>query len=214
MCRTECGRVDHPWFRLHALGHPDLAACQRGVDAAGQPLRAPPALKCARPPAAPPIRVYENFSFLTPIWYNSANETRCDALCDRNLWRARSHVPGGVRAGCSRRLIRLLGDFDLAEDALQDAFAAAARAVAARRDARPTRAPGSCRPAASRRSTRSGRRSRTRYAARRSGGTARGGGQGTGSARDRTLRRGGRRGRPAAPDLHVLPSGPASGRAG
>ena len=40
-------------------------------------------------------------------------------------------------------LIRLLGDFDLAEETLQEAFAAAARAVAARRASRATRAPGS-----------------------------------------------------------------------
>ena len=51
-------------------------------------------------------------------------------------------------------LVRLLGDFDLAEEALHDAFRAALGAMAARRRARPTRARGSSRPGASRPSTR------------------------------------------------------------
>ena len=40
-------------------------------------------------------------------------------------------------------LIRVLGDFDLAEDAVQDAFATGARALAARRRPGEARAPGS-----------------------------------------------------------------------
>ena len=56
-------------------------------------------------------------------------------------------------------LIRLLGDFDLAEEALHDAFAAALEQWP-REACRRTRAPGSSRPAASRRSTRLRRRAR------------------------------------------------------
>ena len=53
-------------------------------------------------------------------------------------------------------LIRLLGSFDAAEDALHDAFAAAAVELAARRRPRPTPMPGWSRPAASGPSTAGG----------------------------------------------------------
>ena len=76
-------------------------------------------------------------------------------------------------------LVRLLGDFDLAEEALHDAFRAALRAMAAGRCAGKSRAPGSFRPAGSRRSTRCGavpgsmRRWQTRRATARSRSDAR-----------------------------------------
>ncbi len=57
-------------------------------------------------------------------------------------------------------LIRLLGDFDLAEEALHDAFRGRDRAMAARRACRRTRGRGWSRPDASRRSTRIRRRAR------------------------------------------------------
>ena len=50
-------------------------------------------------------------------------------------------------------LARVLGDIDRAEDALQDAYAVAARALAARRRAGRARSPGSSRPRATGRST-------------------------------------------------------------
>ena len=59
-------------------------------------------------------------------------------------------------------LIRVLGDFDLAEDAVQDAFARARGALAARRACPRTRAPGSRSPRATARSTGSGATGATR----------------------------------------------------
>ena len=46
-------------------------------------------------------------------------------------------------AACSRRMIGFLGDFDLAEEAAQEAFAIAAEALADATDIPPTRGPGS-----------------------------------------------------------------------
>ena len=106
-------------------------------------------------------------------------------------------------------LIRLLGDFDLAEEALHEAFAAARRAVAARgRAGQPARlarlhgplqghrrhAPARAVRRLARRSSPSASRPRPRAPT-------------PGEAR-------GHRGRPAAADLHLLPPGPAAGGAG
>ena len=101
-------------------------------------------------------------------------------------------------------LIRLLGDFDLAEEALHDAFAAAAEQWPATA-CPPIRARGSSRPAVSKRSTRcaAGRGSMLRCTISPLGSTA--------NAKRRQPRRGRRdRRRPAAADFHLLP--PRAGR--
>ncbi len=98
-------------------------------------------------------------------------------------------------------LIRLLGDFDRAEEAMHDRVHGGRRAVAAWRRARqPSRVAGVHRPLQVDRhhaQTRAVRR-----VARRAGRTSRGRGSRYGRAR-----RGERRRRSPAPHLHVLPSG-------
>ena len=109
-------------------------------------------------------------------------------------------------------LIRLLGDFDLAEEALHDAFIAAHGAVAAgRRAGQSARLAGLGRPlqgdrrhAAPRALRRVARRSWPSVSSSRRGDAA---GPGDGRATRR------RRGRSAAADLHLLPSGAAARRA-
>ena len=125
--------------------------------------------------------------------------------------RARERVDAVYRAESRRvlaTLIRLLGDFDLAEEALHDAFGPRSSSGRARA-CRPIRARGWCRPAGSRRSTAcAGARASTPLdelgdAARRAVADDRG------RADD-----GERRGRPAAADLHLLPPGAGARRAG
>ena len=117
----------------------------------------------------------------------------------------------GVYRSESRRvfatLIRLLGDFDLAEEALHDAFRAAleqwprdgvpGQSAGVARVGRPLQ--GDRRHAPARAVRRARRRRRASREPRR---------------RDRGVGRRGHRGRPAAADLHLLPSGAAAGRAG
>ena len=130
----------------------------------------------------------------------------------RRRERARETVDAVYRADSRRvlaTLIRLLGDFDLAEEALHDAFARGGRAVAARRRARqPARLARLGRPLqGDRRACAAARASTRRWreladAARRAVDA---------TAAGPTTER---RGRPAAADLHLLPSGAAAGRAG
>ena len=105
-------------------------------------------------------------------------------------------------------LIRLLGDFDLAEEALHDAFAAALRAVAARGVPDNPRAW----------LVSAGRFKAIDAAAppravRRVPVVDRGRGSSSGTRRSRTLDDDGARGRPAAAHLHLLPPGARARRA-
>ena len=125
--------------------------------------------------------------------------------------RARQAVDAVYRAESRRvlaTLIRLLGDFDRAEEALHDAFAAADRAVAATA-CPPTRAPGWSRPGRFKAIDAMRRRARLDASLGGAGRRARAPAQALGRRPTTT----GGRGRSAAADLHLLPSGAAAGRA-
>ena len=68
-----------------------------------------------------------------PARSRCARSCRCPRARDRCRERSRSGLQDRVRPRPWRWLTRVLGDFDLAEDAVQDAFATRGRAVAGRR---------------------------------------------------------------------------------
>ena len=102
-------------------------------------------------------------------------------------------------------LVRLFGDIDVAEEAVQDAFTMAVRAVAVRADCRRARRAGSSPPPATGRSTACAARRRARTGTPRPPCCSRD--EPTAARRTRARR-------PAAADLHLLPSRAGAERAG
>ena len=130
----------------------------------------------------------------------------------RRRGRRRGDVDAVYRAESRRvlaTLIRLLGDFDLAEEALHDAFAAALEHWP--RDGVPAN-PRAWLVSAGRFKAIDALRRRARFDA--SLGRARRAARGVGRRRCAVSDDEERRGRPPAADLHLLPSGAAAGRAG
>ena len=123
---------------------------------------------------------------------------RCDRMTPAEIEKIFRDEAGRALA----TLIRLVGDFDLAEDALQDAFAVALERWPAGRCRRPIRGPGWSMSDATRRST--GSAGKSRFAASSSELDARIAAQCVGLRRGRRRRA---RRRHAAADLHLLPSG-------
>ena len=98
-----------------------------------------------------------------PMWGGGVGRSMTDEVAV-GVERAFREERGAVLA----TLIRHLGDFQLAEDAVQDAFAVGRRHLAPRRRPRQTPAPGSRSPPAARRSTGCGASGRAPRASRSS----------------------------------------------